>query len=181
MIPVVAKILYSSLKIGTFVLMSATAKVNTSICFKFWKSRTAGKTSDFSYLCFWRRNSSTLKGNYWTTVAATKFEAYWPYPRKPCKDSYNSSTPEPNTLDFRAASISKGVVDMHPRVAYEKMREAVTQIDEGSGVLIMVDMGSLATFDSYNSSTPEPNTLDFRAASISKGVVTISSVQTSIP
>jgi transcriptional regulatory protein LevR len=31
---------------------------------------------------------------------------------------------------------------MHPRVAYEKMREAVTQIDEGSGVLIMVDMGS---------------------------------------
>jgi transcriptional regulatory protein LevR len=29
-------------------------------------------------------------------------------------------------------------LDMHPRVAYEKMREAVTQIDEGSGVLIMV-------------------------------------------
>lgn len=27
------------------------------------------------------------------------------------------------------------------------MREAVTQIDEGSGVLIMVDMGSLATFN----------------------------------
>ena len=38
-------------------------------------------------------------------------------------------------------------LDMHPRVAYEKMREAVTQIDEGSGVLIMVDMGSLATFN----------------------------------
>jgi transcriptional regulatory protein LevR len=36
---------------------------------------------------------------------------------------------------------------MHPRVAYEKMREAVSQIDEGSGVLIMVDMGSLATFN----------------------------------
>lgn len=38
-------------------------------------------------------------------------------------------------------------LDMHPRVAYEKMREAVTQVDEGSGVLIMVDMGSLATFN----------------------------------
>ncbi|MDT2613197.1 sigma-54-dependent transcriptional regulator [Enterococcus dongliensis] len=38
-------------------------------------------------------------------------------------------------------------LDMHPRVAYEKIREAVTQIDEGSGVLIMVDMGSLATFN----------------------------------
>ncbi|WP_427813765.1 sigma-54-dependent transcriptional regulator [Enterococcus sp. 22-H-5-01] len=38
-------------------------------------------------------------------------------------------------------------LDMHPRVTYEKMREAVTQVDEGSGVLIMVDMGSLATFN----------------------------------
>lgn len=38
-------------------------------------------------------------------------------------------------------------LDMHPRVAYEKMREAVIQVDEGSGVLLMVDMGSLASFN----------------------------------
>ncbi|MGX2944067.1 sigma 54-interacting transcriptional regulator [Enterococcus alishanensis] len=38
-------------------------------------------------------------------------------------------------------------LDMHPRVAYEKIREAVISVNEGSGVLIMVDMGSLATFN----------------------------------
>lgn len=38
-------------------------------------------------------------------------------------------------------------LDMHPRVAYEKMREAVIAVNEGSGVLLMVDMGSLATFN----------------------------------
>lgn len=38
-------------------------------------------------------------------------------------------------------------LDMHPRVAFEKIREAALQIDEGSGVLLMVDMGSLATFN----------------------------------
>ncbi|EOH97966.1 hypothetical protein I588_01461 [Enterococcus pallens ATCC BAA-351] len=38
-------------------------------------------------------------------------------------------------------------LDMHPRTAFEKIREAVLQVEEGSGVLLMVDMGSLASFN----------------------------------
>lgn len=38
-------------------------------------------------------------------------------------------------------------LDMHPKTAYGKLKEAVVQADEGSGVLVMVDMGSLATFN----------------------------------
>lgn len=38
-------------------------------------------------------------------------------------------------------------LDMHPRIAYEKLREAVIKMDEGSGVLLLVDMGSLVSFN----------------------------------
>ncbi|GCF92839.1 transcription antiterminator BglG [Enterococcus florum] len=38
-------------------------------------------------------------------------------------------------------------LDMHPRTAFEKIREAAMQVDEGSGILLMVDMGSLASFN----------------------------------
>ena len=37
-------------------------------------------------------------------------------------------------------------LDMHPRTALERIEHAALQIDEGSGVILMVDMGSLATF-----------------------------------
>jgi transcriptional regulatory protein LevR/transcriptional regulator with AAA-type ATPase domain len=38
-------------------------------------------------------------------------------------------------------------LDMPPRTAYERLEQAVKQADEGRGVLLLVDMGSLATFD----------------------------------
>lgn len=38
-------------------------------------------------------------------------------------------------------------LDMHPRAAFEKICAAVTTVDEGSGVLLLVDMGSLASFN----------------------------------
>lgn len=38
-------------------------------------------------------------------------------------------------------------LDMHPKIAYEKIAEAIIKTNEGSGVLLMVDMGSLATFN----------------------------------
>ena len=37
-------------------------------------------------------------------------------------------------------------LDMHPRTALERIEHAALQIDEGSGVILLVDMGSLATF-----------------------------------
>jgi transcriptional regulatory protein LevR/transcriptional regulator with AAA-type ATPase domain len=37
-------------------------------------------------------------------------------------------------------------LDMHPRTALERIEHAALQIDEGSGVMLLVDMGSLATF-----------------------------------
>lgn len=37
-------------------------------------------------------------------------------------------------------------LDMSPQIALEKIKQAVTQVSEGSGVLLLVDMGSLATF-----------------------------------
>ncbi|AQS53792.1 Transcriptional regulatory protein DagR [Jeotgalibaca dankookensis] len=39
-------------------------------------------------------------------------------------------------------------LDMSPRVAYEKVKQAVVQANEGNGVLLLVDMGSLTTFES---------------------------------
>lgn len=38
-------------------------------------------------------------------------------------------------------------LDMPPKIALEKVKQAVTAVDEGSGVLLLVDMGSLVTFD----------------------------------
>lgn len=37
-------------------------------------------------------------------------------------------------------------LDMPPKVALEKVSRAVTEVDDGSGVMLLVDMGSLATF-----------------------------------
>lgn len=37
-------------------------------------------------------------------------------------------------------------LSMSPKVAYEKVKEAVVQSNDGSGVLLLVDMGSLSTF-----------------------------------
>ncbi len=39
-------------------------------------------------------------------------------------------------------------LDMSPAIAYEKVKAAVIEANEGSGVLLMVDMGSLTTFES---------------------------------
>ena len=38
-------------------------------------------------------------------------------------------------------------LDMPPKIALEKMKHAVMTVNEGSGVLLLVDMGSLATFN----------------------------------
>lgn len=38
-------------------------------------------------------------------------------------------------------------LDMHPRSAFEEIQLAVEKVDEGSGVLLLVDMGSLASFN----------------------------------
>ncbi|MHC5269019.1 sigma-54-dependent transcriptional regulator [Enterococcus sp. LJL98] len=38
-------------------------------------------------------------------------------------------------------------LDMSPKIAFAKMKEMVLQADQGSGVLLLVDMGSLAHFD----------------------------------
>ncbi|WP_225744629.1 sigma-54-dependent transcriptional regulator [Marinilactibacillus sp. Marseille-P9653] len=37
-------------------------------------------------------------------------------------------------------------LDMPPQTAYERVKQAVTEVDEGNGVLLLVDMGSLFTF-----------------------------------
>lgn len=38
-------------------------------------------------------------------------------------------------------------LDMSPTVAYEKVRQKILEADEGNGVLFLVDMGSLTSFD----------------------------------
>lgn len=38
-------------------------------------------------------------------------------------------------------------LDMPPKIALEKMKQAVLTVNEGSGVLLLVDMGSLVTFN----------------------------------
>ncbi|KAF1297127.1 transcription antiterminator BglG [Enterococcus sp. JM4C] len=37
-------------------------------------------------------------------------------------------------------------LDMHPKTALERIEHAALQLDEGNGVMLLVDMGSLATF-----------------------------------
>lgn len=38
-------------------------------------------------------------------------------------------------------------LDMSPKTAYERIKQAVVNVNQGSGVLLLVDMGSLATFE----------------------------------
>lgn len=38
-------------------------------------------------------------------------------------------------------------LEMHPKMALDRIKHAVKTIDEGSGVILLVDMGSLATFN----------------------------------
>ncbi|WP_080146882.1 sigma 54-interacting transcriptional regulator [Marinilactibacillus piezotolerans] len=38
-------------------------------------------------------------------------------------------------------------LDMPPQTAYERIKQAVIEVDEGNGVLLLVDMGSLSTFE----------------------------------
>lgn len=39
-------------------------------------------------------------------------------------------------------------LDMSPTVAYERIKQGILNVNQGSGVLLLVDMGSLATFES---------------------------------
>ncbi|WP_462227568.1 sigma 54-interacting transcriptional regulator [Alkalibacterium sp.] len=39
-------------------------------------------------------------------------------------------------------------LDMSPTTAYDRIKQAVLKVNQGSGVLLLVDMGSLATFES---------------------------------
>ncbi|MGP6146383.1 sigma-54-dependent transcriptional regulator [Jeotgalibaca sp. A122] len=50
-------------------------------------------------------------------------------------------------LDFTGIIAVDMPLDMSPAIAYEKVKHAVIQANEGSGVLLMVDMGSLTTFE----------------------------------
>lgn len=50
-------------------------------------------------------------------------------------------------LDFSGIIAIDMPLDMSPAIAYEKVKQAVIQANEGSGVLLMVDMGSLTTFE----------------------------------
>lgn len=38
-------------------------------------------------------------------------------------------------------------LDMEPKRAFERIKQATTEVNEGSGVILLVDMGSLATFN----------------------------------
>lgn len=51
-------------------------------------------------------------------------------------------------LDIRGVSAIDMPLDMSPTVVYERIRQAVIDVNQGSGVLLLVDMGSLATFES---------------------------------
>ncbi|GEN50958.1 transcription antiterminator BglG [Alkalibacterium pelagium] len=51
-------------------------------------------------------------------------------------------------LDIRGVSAIDMPLDMSPTVVYERIRQAVIDVNKGSGVLLLVDMGSLATFES---------------------------------
>ncbi|EXJ23189.1 NtrC family Transcriptional regulator, ATPase domain protein [Alkalibacterium sp. AK22] len=51
-------------------------------------------------------------------------------------------------LDAGSVSAVDMPLDMSPAIAYERVRQAVVESNQGSGVLLLVDMGSLATFGS---------------------------------
>lgn len=51
-------------------------------------------------------------------------------------------------LDIRGVSAIDMPLDMSPTVVYERIKQAVIDVNKGSGVLLLVDMGSLATFES---------------------------------
>lgn len=50
-------------------------------------------------------------------------------------------------LDFTGIIAVDMPLDMSPAIAYEKVKDAVIRANEGSGVLLLVDMGSLTTFE----------------------------------
>ncbi|MER2063177.1 MAG: PRD domain-containing protein, partial [Alkalibacterium sp.] len=50
-------------------------------------------------------------------------------------------------LDTSGVTAIDMPLDMSPKVVYEKIKKAVIEVNEGSGVLLLVDMGSLATFE----------------------------------
>jgi transcriptional regulatory protein LevR/transcriptional regulator with AAA-type ATPase domain len=49
-----------------------------------------------------------------------------------------------NMTDLRSVDMP---LEMEPKIAYQKIKEAVTLADKGSGVLLLVDMGSLTSFN----------------------------------
>ncbi|PRY83028.1 transcriptional regulatory protein LevR [Alkalibacterium olivapovliticus] len=51
-------------------------------------------------------------------------------------------------LDTSGVSSVDMPLDMSPTVVYDRIKQAVTDVNQGSGVLLLVDMGSLATFES---------------------------------
>lgn len=50
-------------------------------------------------------------------------------------------------LDTSGVAAIDMPLDMSPKVVYERIKKAVIDVNEGSGVLLLVDMGSLATFE----------------------------------
>ncbi|WP_028790860.1 sigma-54-dependent transcriptional regulator [Tetragenococcus muriaticus] len=50
-------------------------------------------------------------------------------------------------LDIDQVAAVDMPLDMPPKVAVEKLKQAVLSVNEGSGVLLLVDMGSLVTFN----------------------------------
>ncbi|GEK88704.1 Transcriptional regulatory protein LevR, contains PRD, AAA+ and EIIA domains [Alkalibacterium putridalgicola] len=50
-------------------------------------------------------------------------------------------------LDTSGVAAIDMPLDMSPTVVYERIKKAVLDVNEGSGVLLLVDMGSLATFE----------------------------------
>ncbi|GEK91387.1 sigma-54-dependent transcriptional regulator [Alkalibacterium kapii] len=50
-------------------------------------------------------------------------------------------------LDTTGVAAIDMPLDMSPKVVYERIKKAVIDVNEGSGVLLLVDMGSLATFE----------------------------------
>lgn len=51
-------------------------------------------------------------------------------------------------LDTGGVSSVDMPLDMSPAVVYERIKQTVIEVDQGRGVLLLVDMGSLATFES---------------------------------
>ncbi|API90004.1 transcription antiterminator BglG [Marinilactibacillus sp. 15R] len=49
-------------------------------------------------------------------------------------------------LDIEKINSIDMPLDMPPQTAYERIKQAVIEVDEGNGVLLLVDMGSLSTF-----------------------------------